>query len=233
MTRATGVLPDPRPAAPARRVGVAVIEAVSLIRESVDAAVLAEPSLHLVASSATLRQATAGVPWHQVGLLVTDLSLPEGSGVELARRVRVSFPEMRVLVLTSSRRRGFLDGVTSAEQPYWSYLLTSSVESASQLGRLIAKAARGQHLDPRLTARESAAEVAIDGLSDQQRQALELLASGHSNAAIAGAMHLSEKSVEYHLKQIYRALDLLTDASVNSRVRAAMLFRQASGQLTP
>ena len=226
----TSVLAAQRPAR-GRLVGVAVLEGVSLIREAVDAAVLAEPSLRLVSSSATMRQATAGVPWHQVGLLVTDLALPSGSGVELARRVRTSFPEMRVLVLTATRQRGFLDGMDEGEREYWSYLLTSSIETSGQLGRLIAKAARGQHLDPRLGSRESAVEVAIDGLSDQQRQALALLAAGHSNAAIATAMHLSEKSVEYHLKQIYKALDLLADAAVNSRVRAAMLFRQACGQL--
>lgn len=202
-----------------------------MIRDAIDEAVLGEPSLHLVASSATLRQATHGVPWHQVGLLVTDLTLPSGSGVELARRVRQSFPEMRVLVLTSTRRRGFLESMDADEREYWSYLLTTSVESSGQLGRILAKAARGQHLDPRITARESPVEVALDGLSDQQREALALLAAGHSNSAIASTMHLSEKSVEYHLKQIYKALDLLADTAVNSRVRAAMLYRQVSGDV--
>lgn len=231
ITRAAGA-GAPRPGVSSGRlIGVAVLESVTMIREAVDAAVLGEPSLHLIASSATLRQATHGVPWHQVGLLVTDLALPSGSGVDLAHRVRQSFPEMRVLVLTSTRRRGFFESLDASEREYWSYLLTSSVESSGQLGRILAKAARGQHLDPRLAARETAAEVAVDGLSDQQREALELLAAGHSNSAIAASMHLSEKSVEYHLKQIYKALDLLADTAVNSRVRAAMLYRQVSGDL--
>lgn len=206
--------------------GVAVIEDSAMLGELIEEAIDSHPLLHLTARVRSMRDAYESVPWNETQLASIDLHLPDGLGIALGRRVRTSHPAMRLLVLSDHRRPSLLRGLDAAELPFWSYVLKSSIDGRQQLADVIYRAANEGHIDPRIETGATDAEVVIAGLSEQQRKVLALVARGLSNAAIAKQMTMADKSVEYHLTQIYQRLGLIGDSEANQRVMAAVTYLQ-------
>lgn len=68
----------------------------------------------------------------------------------------------------------------------------------------------------------------IDQLTGRERVVLELIAQGYSNAAICRELWLSDKTVESHVRSIFRKLDLFEDGTCNRRVRAVLAWLEAA-----
>ena len=68
----------------------------------------------------------------------------------------------------------------------------------------------------------------LRGLSERELEVLRLLAQGRSDQAIAARLVLSERTVETHVRNIFRKLDLLPSPEHNRRVRAAVTFMVAA-----
>lgn len=68
-------------------------------------------------------------------------------------------------------------------------------------------------------------------LSLRERELLQLMASGYSNAAIATELYLAPKTVEAHVRSIYRKLGLCPEDPGHRRVCAVLMYLQASGSL--
>ena len=172
-----------------------------------------------------MREAVSEIPWRSTQFATIDLQLPDGVGMELAQRVRASYPAMRVAILSDHRRPSLLDMLDTDELRFWSYILKSSIDGRRQLGELLALAATTAYIDPRVSAAGEAV-LLIASLTDQQREILSLVVRGLSNSAIARQMSLADKSVEYHLRQIYVRLGLPKDTDANQRVSATVLYLQ-------
>lgn len=205
-------------------IGVAVIEDSAILRELIEESITRQPGLVHTGSAGNLRDAGRSIDWVRTGLATVDLFLPDGLGVELGARIRASHPHVRIVILSDHRRPGLLQHLSDEERPYWSYLLKTSIEGRQQLGELLLATARVSHIDPQIVGNAGPNENAIAGLSEQQRVILGHIARGLSNAAIARTLHLAEKSVEYHVTQIYQRLGILGDADANARVSAAVLY---------
>lgn len=205
-------------------IGVAVVEDSAMLRELIEEAVAEHPGLHLTGSARGLRDAVGAIPWSTTQFATIDLNLPDGVGLELGMRVRANHPHMRIAILSDHRRPGLLDSIPTNEQHYWSYILKSSIDGRQQLGELLAFAASHSYIDPRVTADAGDVELAIAGLTEQQRKVLALVARGLSNGAIAKRMAIADKSVEYHLRQVYARLGITTDTEANQRVTATVMY---------
>jgi DNA-binding NarL/FixJ family response regulator len=205
-------------------IGVAVVEDSAMLRELIEEAVAEHPGLHLTGSARSLRDAVEQIPWSATQFATIDLNLPDGVGVELGARVRVNYPQMRIAILSDYRRPGLLDAIPADEQTFWSYILKSSIDGRRQLGELLAFAAAHAYIDPRVTSDAGDVETAIAGLTEQQRQILALVARGLSNSAIGTRLTLADKSVEYHLRQVYARLGIAADTEANQRVTATVMY---------
>lgn len=64
-------------------------------------------------------------------------------------------------------------------------------------------------------------------LTARERDVLALMSEGRSDSGIGSALFVTQKTVEFHTRNIFRKLDLPTDRSVNRRVLAALTFLQA------
>jgi DNA-binding NarL/FixJ family response regulator len=149
-------------------------------------------------------------------VVLMDLDMPEVDGIEATRRVLEESPQTAVVVLTafSDRRR-----ITRAlEAGACGYLLKDV--DAERVADGIRAAARGESpLDPRAARTILDARSAPDplaGLSQREREVLELLVQGLSNKLIARRLGISEKTVKSHLTQIFREL------GVTDRTQAAL-----------
>jgi two-component system response regulator DevR len=145
-------------------------------------------------------------------VVLMDVRLPDGSGVEACRRIKADNPDMRVVMLTSYQDEEAIVGSVMAGAS--GYLLKQA--DAERLIQAIRDAAAGESsLDPRaagtlltqfreLSAKQAEAELA--GLTDRERRMLALIAEGYTNRAIGEVLHLSEKTVRNHVSQLLRKL---------------------------
>ena len=145
-------------------------------------------------------------------VVLMDVRLPDGSGVEACRRIKAEHPETRVVMLTSYSDEEAIVGAVMAGAS--GYLLKQA--DAERLTQSIRDAAAGDStLDPRaagalltqfreLSAKQAEAELA--GLTDRERRMLALIAEGYTNRAIGEVLHLSEKTVRNHVSQLLRKL---------------------------
>lgn len=145
-------------------------------------------------------------------VVLMDIRLPDGSGVDACRKIKQENDEISVVMLTSYSDEEAIVGAVMAGAS--GYLLKQA--DAERLTQAIRDAASGAStLDPRatgallsqfreLSAKQAEAELA--GLTDRERRMLTLIAEGYTNRAIGEVLHLSEKTVRNHVSQLLRKL---------------------------
>lgn len=213
------------PSVAQERIRVALLEDVPLFRQLIEQVLTADPDVEVCATAATTHQALTVFPPAAPTVALLDLFLPDGFGFDVGVQLRKALPDLHVIILSEHVRPKVLAALPESERPYWSYLLKTGVSSREALLDAIRGCLNRPLVDERVRERPvTAADLRVDTLSDRQREILSLVASGLSNTAIAQRLFMSPKSVEYHLTQIYAQLQVNTDASVNARVQAAMIY---------
>lgn len=209
----------------------AVVCSDSLLRREGLARILGESHIDPVAlvghSEALLRE----VLTHKPDLAIVDLR-SEGedscAGLAAADAVRGEAPEVAVFVLTDRPSSVQLSELLAKGSAGLGCLLTSQIADLSRFLDDVRRVAEGgSAIDPAflVAAGRPPVQNPIDRLSRREREALSLLATGHSNAAIAEVMSITKKSAEQHVGRIYDKLDLDRADGVQQRVSAALLFR--------
>jgi DNA-binding NarL/FixJ family response regulator len=156
-------------------------------------------------------------------IVLLDIQMPELDGVEVARQLAQTHPEIRVIVLTMYRQDQHL--IEAIKSGVRGYLLKDA--DAEELIDVIERVSRGEAaIDPALTARVFDA-VRRGGdqqhsllLTEREREILQLLAAGNDNRSIAAQLHLSEKTVGNRMSEIFQKL------GVSNRTQAALVAIQ-------
>lgn len=146
---------------------------------------------------------------HHPDLVVTDLRMPGTDGIETTRRMRAAVPGTRILVLTvSEEREDLIQAIQAGAQGYLLKNLTSD-----NVFELLKQAAEGEAVfTPQLASQalmvlsRGEQPASPDALTPREREVLQVLASGRSNAEIAGQLHISETTVRFHLRNILAKL---------------------------
>jgi DNA-binding NarL/FixJ family response regulator len=154
-------------------------------------------------------------------IVLLDARLPDVSGVEVCRRLRVSHPDVAVVILTTytdpdlveeciqAGARGYV--VKDVEQ----FSLKESIRAVFKGQAVLAPQVAGQVIAQARTRPQGRSRRAE--LSESQREILRLISEGYSNREIASRVHLSENTVKSHIQEIFRKL------GVRNRVEAAIL----------
>jgi two-component system, NarL family, response regulator DesR len=147
-------------------------------------------------------------------VLLTDIEMPKRTGLELAAAVKQQIPSIKVIILTTFARGGYLR--RALESGASGYLLKDS--PAEQL----ANAVRRVHMGGRAVDPELAAEAwgDPDPLTDRERQVLRMAGEGQTSADIASSLNLSEGTVRNYLS------DAINKLGAANRVEAARLARE-------
>lgn len=172
-----------------------------------------DPSvLEVVGEAGTLAEGLALCQQLQPDVVLLDLRLPDGHGVEGCREIRASCPATRVLFLTSyvDDQAVFATVMAGAH----GYLL-KEVSSAALVQAVVKVAGGGSCLDPQLAERARARINALSnpaeappGLSPQEQRVLAYVAQGLTNKEIAAAMELSDKTVRNYLTSVFSKLNV-------------------------
>ena len=197
---------------PSDAIRILIVDDHAVVRIGLKTVLSNASGFRVVGEAGTVAESISLAVQARPDVVLMDVRLPDGSGVEACRRIKADNPEMRVVMLTSYQDEEAIVGAVMAGAS--GYLLKQA--DAERLIQAIRDAAAGESsLDPRaagtlltqfreLSAKQAEAELA--GLTDRERRMLALIAEGYTNRAIGEVLHLSEKTVRNHVSQLLRKL---------------------------
>lgn len=179
------------------------------------------PWVRVVAEAGSAQEAQRVVEQHRPDVVVLDIRLPDESGIEVCRSITTNWPQIQVIMLTSS---GDEELIFKALQAGASGYVLKKVGNKALIRALEAARQGDSLLDPVVTrqviarVRESERQrqgQAFRDLSGREMEVLALVARGKSNSEIARELSLSQKTVGHHVSTILAKLGL------NNRIEAA------------
>lgn len=211
---------------------VVIAEDQVLLREGLGR--LFEDAEHeVVASLGSADGLLAAIAEHDPDLVVLDIRMPPtftDEGARAAREVKQAHPELGVLVL--SQHIETTHAVELVALGGFGYLLKDRVLA---VGEFLASAERvaegGSALDPKVVASLVSArgeDRQLAELTEREREVLELMAEGLTNAGIAKRLYLSERTVEAHVRHVLTKLDLPESEDGHRRVLAVLAHLSAT-----
>ncbi|MBC7791228.1 MAG: response regulator transcription factor [Anaerolineae bacterium] len=195
-------------------ISVIVAEDQSMVLGALAALLEIERDIQVDAQARNGREALELVERHRPDILLTDIEMPEMTGLEVAAEISRRKIATRVIILTTFARPGYLRRALDAGAA--GYLLKDS--PSSELANAVRSVRAGARvIDPEL-AREAWTER--DPLTDRDRQVLRMAAEGSTSAAIATTLSLSEGTVRNYLSEAMSKL------GATNRVEAARIARE-------
>ncbi|HEY3364844.1 MAG TPA: response regulator transcription factor [Symbiobacteriaceae bacterium] len=191
---------------------ILVVDDHSVVRMGLVALLSRSPGLQVVGEAARMDEAIDRVRSLAPDVVLMDVRLPDGSGIEGCRIIRQGQPETKVLMLTSFDDK---DAAVAAVIAGASGYLLKQVEP-EELVRAVRLVAEGLSLlDPSITRgvldhlRAGGSGLAGEAdLTDRERSILNLVGEGLTNREIAGRLYLSEKTVRNYVSSILQKLNL-------------------------
>ena len=168
-----------------------------------------------------------------IDVVVSDLGLPDISGIEVTRRIKAARPETRVLILSMYADQEHIAGIL--ESGVDGYLLKQS--SPAELADAVQAVARGDMaLSPAIARRlvtqmqrQLQREQLVQALTEREQQVLALLAQGGTSKQIARDLGLSIKTVENHRARILEKLGAANTAEAIGRAYQYGLIAERAG----
>jgi DNA-binding NarL/FixJ family response regulator len=218
---------------------VVLADDAAVIREGL-ARVLVEAGVDVVAQVGNATDLLARVREDPPDVAVTDIRMPPtftDEGLAAAQQIRASHPQVGVLVLSQFVDVPYALKLLSEDAERVGYLLKDRIVEVPQLVEALRRIAEGGSvLDPSLVAElvdAPAVEDPLGELTPREREVLALIAEGRTDRGIGQALYVTPKTVEAHVRSIFRKLDLPTDATENRRVHAVLTFLRARTRTTP
>jgi DNA-binding NarL/FixJ family response regulator len=213
-------------------VRVVIAEDQVLLREGLGR-LFVDGGHEVVASFADADRLLPAVAGHRPDLVVVDVRMPPSftdEGARAAKEIKQAHPEVGVLVLSQHVETAHV--VTLVTLGGFGYLLKDRVlEVAEFLAAAERIAQGGSALDPQVVARLLSTRGGDDPLaelSEREREVLELIAEGLTNAGIAKRLYLSERTVEAHVRHVLMKLDIPESEDGHRRVLAVLAHLSAT-----
>ena len=202
-----------------RPVRIVIADDHGVVRDGLRALIEAQPGLTVVGEAADGDEAHRRACELEPDVLLLDLSMPGGGGLEAAERVARDCRRVRVLVLTMHEERGYVARVLRAGAAGYVLKRTAAVELVRAIR---AVAAGGTYVDPSLagalltapTPRTPARGARQGELTPRELEVLRLVARGNSNKDVGAALEISVKTVETHKANAMAKLGLAGRAAL-------------------
>jgi len=170
-------------------------------------------NFHIIGQAGSQREAVDAALECEPDIILMDVRLPDGSGIEACREILEKMPDVRVIMLTSYPDD---DAVFASIMAGASGYLLKEVSAVGIVDGIKAVAGGGSLLDPGITGkvlrklrhRPTENENKFANLTDKERQILDLIAQGKTNKEIAGEVFLSDKTVKNYVSKILSKLQL-------------------------
>lgn len=209
---------------PSPHIRVLLVDDSEMVRTGLRTLLSIESTIELVGEAANVAGGVDAAARLKPDVVLLDLRLPDGSGIDACRQIRKRSPETRVLIVTSVIDDGVVDDAIRAGAH--GYLL-KEIDGRGLVNAVREVAAGKSILDPAITARviqlvKSAGpgRDPLAVLSPQEKRVLALIADGNTNKEVGVKLELSEKTVKNYLSTIFEKLH------VTRRAEAAVIYAQ-------
>ena len=214
MDRTTAAPPDPAKSGPRHR--VLIVDDHPIVRHGLRTMIDAQPDLTVCGEAQSDREARAALEQLDPDLMIVDVSLAEGDGMDLVREVHVQRPGLPMLVLSmhdetiyaerllAAGARGYIMKEAGSDQLLVALrtVLSGEVYLSEAMARSVGAAQGVAPADP------------VGRLSNRELQVLSLIGRGLSSRQAAASLNVSVKTVESHRQSLKRKLNLATNAQL-------------------
>ena len=205
---------------------ILIVDDHDIVRKGLAMLVSRQKDLTVVAEAGTVAEAVEKARETVPDVVVMDIRLPDGTGIEACREIRDENSDVKVLMLTSySDEEAVMGSIMAGASGY----LLKEIRS-QEIVDAIRSVGFGQSLlDPSVTAsvlervRRGKEEDVLAQLTDQEKKILDLIAAGQTNREIAGQINLSDKIVKNYVSNILGKLE------VSRRSQAAAFLAERRG----
>jgi DNA-binding NarL/FixJ family response regulator len=191
---------------------VLLVDDHEVVREGLRTLLARRPEIAVVAEAGTMQEAIDSAAKAKPDVVIMDVRLPDGTGVEACRAIREARPETHVIMLTSyADDEALFASIVAGASGYLlkqtrGQALVDAIQTVAQgrslldpdvTGKVLERVRRGREEDP-----------ALASLTEQERKVLEHLAEGKTNREIGAVLFLSEKTVKNYVSRILDKLGL-------------------------
>ncbi len=209
---------------------VAIAEDSVLLREGL-ARLLEEAGFDVVAQCEDAESLQRKVGSHDLDIAIVDIRLPPthtDEGLRAAIEIRKTHPEVAVLVLSQYVEPGLAMKLLADSAERTGYLLKDRISDVDEFLDAVRRVvAGGSAIDPQIVStmlgRQRTGDP-LEELTPREREVLELMATGSSNAGIAERLVISVGAVEKHVSSLFAKLGLPSSGSESRRVLAVLLY---------
>ncbi len=197
-----------------RSLRLLVVDDHEVVRQGLVALLDRREGFQVVAEAGTVAEAVEMAHRHVPDLVIMDVRLPDGSGIEACRDIRAELPEVRVVMLTSyPDEEAVLSAIIAGASGY----LLKQIRARDLVSALEAVGRGESLLDPAVTEKvlERVRRIAttpyqdeLAQLTQQEQRILLLVAEGKTNKEIAAEVYLSDKTVKNYVSSILSKLNL-------------------------
>jgi DNA-binding NarL/FixJ family response regulator len=192
-----------------------------LVRRGIAGLLSAEPGIEVVGEAGTAAQARARIRATDPDIVVLDVRLPDGSGIDVCRDVRSANPATKCIMLTAyDDDEAIYAAVLAGASAY----VLKDIRGSGLVDSIRAVGSGKTLLDPALTSRvvdrisqRQSRSSDLDSLSARENQILGLIAQGLTNRQIGETLSLAEKTVKNYVS------GLLSKLGLERRTQAAVL----------
>jgi DNA-binding NarL/FixJ family response regulator len=209
---------------------VIVAEDSVLLREGI-ARLLSEHGFEVVGQAGDAEDLLRKVGAHKPDVAVIDIRMPPTNtddGLRAALQIRDDHPETGVLVLSAYVEEAYALELVADSAAGLGYLLKDRVADVDRFVEAVRRVAEGgSALDPEVVSRllgRTRRDGPLAELTRREREVLELMAEGRTNAAIAERLVVTERAVEKHVTSIFGKLGLSPAPEDHRRVLAVLTF---------
>ena len=217
-----------------RRMRVVIADDTMLTREGI-VRVLDAAGVEVVGEAGDVDGLMRAVATAKPDCAIVDIRMPPthtDEGIVAAQRIRELHPAVGVLVLSQHVEPSFAMRLLEDHAERSGYLLKDRVNDPATLVDALRRLAEGETVvDPTIVTRllrRRRERDPVDELSERERDVLALVAEGLSNEAVGKRLFISERTVEAHVKQIFRKLGIDQEADTNRRVLAVLAFLRSA-----
>lgn len=210
-----------------------VAEDSLLVRQGIATLLAGEEDIEVAGLCADLDELMAAVVATEPDVVITDIRMPPtgtDEGIRAANELRRTHPTMGVVVLSQFVDATYAVALFDAGSEGRAYLLKERVSDPAELaGAVRTVASGGSVIDPKVvevlvTTRSRPSASPLRFLTPRELEVLGEIARGKNNAAVAGALGLSERAVEKHINSLFSKLGLTDEPEVHRRVTAVLLY---------
>jgi DNA-binding NarL/FixJ family response regulator len=201
-----------------------------LLREGL-ARLLTEAGFEVIGQSATADDLMLKVRSYKPDIAIVDIRMPPthtDEGLRAAKEIREKHPQTAVLVLSNFVESEYALELLQESAEGVGYLLKDRVSDITEFAAAVRRVAEGgSALDPAVVSELVGSRRRDDPLAEltaREREVLELMAEGLSNAAIAGRIFVAERAVEKHVTRLFQKLNLPAAPDTHRRVLAVLAY---------